>query len=99
MMNRMAGGATRGSSEAIREVLGLQFSEFEEKWREYLASKELKTVDGVVLHRYKVKEGRVDEQRLDMEEIKSLVARNRAHLGDRLTERGGINAAVLNYPP
>ena len=97
IMNRMAGATTRGASEAIREVLGLQFSEFEEKWREYLASKELKTVDGVVLHRYKVKEGRADEERLDMEEIKSLVARNRAHLGDRLKERGRISAAVLEY--
>ena len=32
-----------------------------------------------------------------MEEIKSLVARNRAHLGDRLKERGRISAAVLEY--
>jgi tetratricopeptide (TPR) repeat protein len=97
IMKRMANATTRGASEAIREVLGLQFPEFEEKWREYLASKELKTVDGVVLHRYKVKEGRADEQRLDMEEIKSLVARSRAHLGDRLKERGRISAAVLEY--
>jgi tetratricopeptide (TPR) repeat protein len=97
IMDRMAGGTTKGASEAIREVLGLQFSGFEERWREYLASKELKVVDGVVLHRYKVKEGRIDEQRLDMEEIKSLVAKNRAHLGDRLKERGRINAAVLEY--
>jgi len=97
IMDRMAGVTTRGASVAIREVLGLQFPEFEERWREYLASKELKVVDGVVLHRYKVKEGRIDEQRLDMEEIKSLVARNRAHLGDRLKERGRINAAVLEY--
>jgi len=97
IMKRMANATTRGASEAIREVLGLQFPEFEEKWREYLASKELKTVDGVVLHRYKVKEGRADEQRLDMEEIKSLLARSRAHLGDRLKERGRISAAVLEY--
>jgi tetratricopeptide (TPR) repeat protein len=97
IMDRMAAGTTKGASVAIQEVLGLQFPEFEEKWREYLASKELKVVDGVVLQRYKVKEGRVDEQRLDMEEIKSLVARNRAHLGDRLKERGRINAAVLEY--
>jgi len=97
IMKRMANATTRGASEAIQEVLGLQFPEFEEKWREYLASKELKTVDGVVLHRYKVKEGRADEQRLDMEEIKSLVARSRAHLGDRLKERGRISAAVLEY--
>jgi len=97
IMDRMAGATTRGASEAIQQVLGLQFSEFEEKWKEYLAFKELKTVDGVVLHRYKVKEGRADEERLDMEEIKSLVARNRAHLGDRLKERGRISAAVLEY--
>jgi Flp pilus assembly protein TadD len=97
IMNRMAGATMRGASEAIREVLDLQFSDFEEKWREYLAFKELKPVDGVVLHRYKVKEGKADEQRIDMEEIKSLVARNRAHLGDRLKERGRISAAVLEY--
>ncbi len=97
IMNRMAGGTTKGASEAIREVLGLPFPEFEEKWKEYLTLKELRPADGVVLHRYKVKEGRVDEERLDMEEIKSLVARNRAHLGDRLKERGRISAAILEY--
>jgi tetratricopeptide (TPR) repeat protein len=97
IMNRMAGATTRGVSEAIREVLGLEFHEFEKEWRKYLASKEMKTLDRVVLHRYKVKEGRADEERLDMEEIKSLVARNRAHLGDRLKERGRISAAVLEY--
>jgi tetratricopeptide (TPR) repeat protein len=97
IMNRMASANTRGASEAIQEVLGLEFSQFEEEWKKYLAFKDLKTVDGVVLQRYKVKEGRADEQRLDMEEIKSLVARNRAHLGDRLKERGRINAAVLEY--
>ena len=32
-----------------------------------------------------------------MEEIKSLVARNRAHLGDLLKERGRIGAAVVEY--
>jgi len=96
-MKRMANATTKGASEAIQEVLGLQFPEFEERWKEYLASKELKRVEGVVLQRYKVKEGRADEERLDMEEIKSLVARSRAHLGDRLKERGRISAAVLEY--
>jgi tetratricopeptide (TPR) repeat protein len=97
IMDRMASGTTRGASEAIREVLGLQFSEFEEKWRDFLASKGLKQVSGVNVHPYKIREGRADEERLDMEEIKSLVARNRAHLGDRLKERGRISAAVLEY--
>jgi tetratricopeptide (TPR) repeat protein len=62
-----------------------------------LALKKLEAVDSVVVHRYKVKEGKADEERLDMEEIKSLVARNCAHLGDRLKERGRISAAVLEY--
>jgi len=97
IMNHMASANTRGASEAIREVLGLEFPEFEREWKKYLVFKELKTVDGVVLYRYKVKEGRADEERLDMEEIKSLVARNRAHLGDRLKERGRASAAVLEY--
>jgi tetratricopeptide (TPR) repeat protein len=97
IMNRMAGATTKGASEAIREVLGLPFSEFEEKWREFLASKGFKEVSGVNVRHYKIKEGRADEERLDMEEIKSLVARNRAHLADRLKERGRIGAAVLEY--
>jgi tetratricopeptide (TPR) repeat protein len=97
IMDRMAGGTTKGASEAIREVLGLQFSEFEERWKEFLAAKGFKEVNGVNVRRYKIKEGRVDEERLDMEEIKSLVARNRAHLADLLKERGRISAAVLEY--
>jgi tetratricopeptide (TPR) repeat protein len=97
IMNRMTGATTRGASEAIREVLGLQFSEFEENWKSFLASKGFKEVSGVNVRRYKIKEGRADEERLDMEEIKSLVARNRAHLADLLKERGRISAAVLEY--
>jgi tetratricopeptide (TPR) repeat protein len=97
IMSRMANANTRGASEPIREVLGLEFSEFEQKWKEFLASKELKKVEGIFVRRYKVKEGRADEERLDMEEIKSMVAKNRAYLGDKLKERGRIGAAVLEY--
>ena len=32
-----------------------------------------------------------------MAEIKSMVARNRAHLGDLLKERGRMGAAVMEY--
>ena len=97
IMSRMANANTRGASEPIREVLGLEFSEFEQKWKEFLASKELKKVEGIFVRRYKVKEGRADEERLDMEEIKSMVAKNRAYLGDKLKERGRISAAALEY--
>ena len=62
-------------------------------WR----SKGLKEAGGANVRRYKIKEGKADEERLDMEEIKSMVARNRAHLGDLLKERGRVEAAVLEY--
>ena len=49
------------------------------------------------VRRMKVKGGLADEERLDLEEIKSMVARNRAHLGDQLKERGRVGAAVIEY--
>jgi tetratricopeptide (TPR) repeat protein len=97
VMKRMAAQRERGAGESIKEVMGLSFNEFEAKWKEYLASKGLKEVGGVHVRHYKIKEGKADEERLDMSEIKSMVARNRAHLGDLLKERGRMEAAVLEY--
>lgn len=97
IMNHMATQTSRGARESIREILGLTFDEFERTWKESLASKEFKEMGGTHVRRYKIKEGRADEERLDMEEIKSLVARNRAHLADLLKERGRMTAAVLEY--
>ena len=97
VIKRMAASRERGAGEAIQEILGLRFDAFENQWKEYLASKGLKEVSGVHVRRYKIKEGRADEERLDMSEIKSMISRNRAHLGDLLTERGRMEAAVLEY--
>jgi tetratricopeptide (TPR) repeat protein len=97
VMTRMATSRERGAGEAIQEILGLRFNEFENQWKEYLAAKGLKEVGGVHVRKYKIKEGRADEERLDMSEIKSMVSRNRAHLGDLLQERGRKEAAVLEY--
>jgi tetratricopeptide (TPR) repeat protein len=97
IMDRMARGNTKGAGEAIKDVMGMGFSEFEEKWTVYLASKEMKPMSGATVHRYKVKEGSVDEERMELAEIKSMVARNRAHLGDKLKERGRTRAAVIEY--
>jgi tetratricopeptide (TPR) repeat protein len=97
VMNRMTTSRERGASEAIQEILSLRFDEFENRCKEYLASKGLKEVDGVHVRRYKIKEGRADEERLDMSEIKSMISRNRAHLGDLLNERGRKEAAVMEY--
>ena len=97
IMDRMARSSTKGAGEAIHDVLGMEFSQFEQRWTVYLASKKLEPVAGTTVQRYKVKEGNADEEQMDLEEIKSLVARNRAHLGDRLKERGRTGAAVLEY--
>jgi tetratricopeptide (TPR) repeat protein len=97
VMNAMAQGREKGAGDAIKEVLGLEVSEFEVQWAKFLASKQLSPQAGVRVYRYKVMEGEVDAQRMDLEEIKSLVARNRTHLGDRLKERGRTGAAVIEY--
>jgi tetratricopeptide (TPR) repeat protein len=97
VMARMARGETRGAGPAVQEVLGLDFSQFESQWKAHLAAKGLTPVAGVAPQRYKVKEGRADADQMELSEIKSLVARNRTHLGDRLQTRGRANAAVLEY--
>jgi tetratricopeptide (TPR) repeat protein len=97
VMGQMASTDQKGGGEAIQEVLGLPFPQFEENWRGFLSAKGYKEIAGVHGHRYKIKEGKYDEERMDTEEIKSLVAKNKAHLGDLLKERGRIEAAVLEY--
>ncbi len=97
VMSQMASTNQKGAGEAIQEVLGLPFSEFEENWKGFLSSKGYKEIAGIHGPRYKIKEGKYDEERMDTEEIKSLVAKNKAHLGDLLKERGRMEAAVLEY--
>jgi len=97
VMNRMASTDHKGAAEAIQEVLGLPFPEFEMTWKGFLSSKGYQEIAGVHGQRYKIKEGRYDEERMDTEEIKSLVAKNKTHLGDLLKERGRMEAAVLEY--
>jgi len=97
VMKQMASTNQKGAGEAIQEVLGLSFSKFEETWKGFLSSKGYRMIAGVHGHRYKIKEGKYDEERMDTEEIKSLVAKNKAHLGDLLKERGRMEAAALEY--
>jgi tetratricopeptide (TPR) repeat protein len=97
VMHQMASANQKGAGKAIQEAFGFPFSEFEETWKGFLSSKGYKEIVGVYGHRYKIKEGKYDEERMDTDEIKSLVAKNKAHLGDLLKERGRIEAAVLEY--
>lgn len=97
IMARMVLSKSEGAGEAIRYVLGMTFPEFEEKWAAYLSSKELVPFAGVNVHPHKVREGEIDQDRMDLDEIRSLVAKNRTHLGDKLKERGRPGAAVKEY--
>jgi tetratricopeptide (TPR) repeat protein len=97
IMNRMGTNTEKGASAPIKAVLGLNFQEFEGSWKEFLKAKGLTEMSGASVRRLKIKEGKVNEESMDMEEIKSLVARNRAHLGDLLKEKGRMGAAVLEY--
>ena len=97
VMERMAVSRSKGAGEALQQVLGMTFSEFEQQWKAFLDAKALTPVPGVMIQRYKVREGDADAERMELKEIQSLVARNRAHLGDKLKERGRTRAAVIEY--
>ena len=97
VMDRMALSKSQGAAESIKAVMGMDFGEFEGKWTAYLTAKALQPVAGVTVPHHKVSEGEVDIDRMTLEEIKSLVARNRTHLGDKLKERGRLEAAVIQY--
>jgi tetratricopeptide (TPR) repeat protein len=98
VMRRMAvGNPPEGARGAVQQVLGWPFPEFSEKWKESLTQKNLKEVEGVHARHFKIKEGKSDEERVEMGEIQSMIGRNRAHLGDRLKERGRMEAAAREY--
>jgi tetratricopeptide (TPR) repeat protein len=97
IMDRMSAAGSKGAADAIGDVMGLEFREFEGRWKEFLASKQLSPLPGATVYPYRVREGEVDGERMDLEEVKSQVARSRAFLGDRLRERGRTSAAVLEY--
>lgn len=97
LMRRMSFSSTSGASEAVKDVLGLEFGDFEKEWKAFLASLGLKESAAAAVHRYKLKEGKADDDRLDIQAIRSLVARNRTYLGDRLKENGRLGAAIIEY--
>lgn len=97
IMKLMAKKDKKGAEEPIRELMGLTFDQFEQKWKEFLVSKGLNEYKDIGLKRYKIKKGEADEDRMDMEEIKSIVSRNRTHIGDRLREKGRLRASLMEY--
>jgi len=89
--------AKRSTAQAIEQVMGMPFDQFEVSWRKFLKDQGLVAVEGSSVRKYKVKKDAEDEEIVDLREIQSEVARNRTHLADRLLARGRMRAAIAEY--
>lgn len=88
----------RGSTaSAIEQVMDMPFDTFESTWHAFLKEKGLKEIDGTSVRKYKVADDQLGEDTVDLQEIQSVVARNRTRLGDRLWQRGNVRAATAEY--
>lgn len=88
----------RPTAEALEKVLGVSFDAFESQWKEFLRGKGLKEIEGSRVRKLKVRTNqKEDEEAVELQEIQSIVGRNRTHLGDRLWQSGRMGAAALEY--
>jgi tetratricopeptide (TPR) repeat protein len=86
-----------GATGAIARVMGHDFAQFEQNWRHFLESKQLREHEGIRLPRYQLKEdGKMPATDLQ-QEIESSTARMHMRLGDRMRQRGRERAAVAEY--
>jgi tetratricopeptide (TPR) repeat protein len=98
MRELLASLLDKATPEAIEKMFGLSFDAFESQWKNFLKSKGLKPIEGSRVRKLRVKkEGREDEEAVELREIQSNVARNRTHLGDQLLGRGRAVAAANEY--
>jgi tetratricopeptide (TPR) repeat protein len=88
----------RPTPDAIEQVVGLPYDDFETQWKVFLKGRGLKEVEGSRVRKLKVRgEQKQDEEAVELKEIQSVVARNRTQLADRLRERGRVPAAAAEY--
>jgi tetratricopeptide (TPR) repeat protein len=86
-----------GAAAAIARVMGLEFEQFQDQWRQFLTAKKLQEYDGIRLPRFELKEeGKLPPDDVQ-KEIQSTTARMHARLGDRLRQRGRAQAAAVEY--
>lgn len=84
--------------QAMENVAGTSFENFEAQWKAFLKSKGLKEIEGTRVRKLRVKTSQTeDSEAVELKEIQSVVARNRTHLADRLLGRGRMAAAVQEY--
>lgn len=86
-----------GAAEAIAQVMGLSFDDFQAQWRQFLAAKQLQEHPGIQLPRFELKqEGKLATDDVQ-KELQSGTARMHARLGDRLRQSGRGAAAAVEY--
>jgi tetratricopeptide (TPR) repeat protein len=86
------------TAAAVETMFSSSFAAFESQWKTFLKNKGLKPIDGSRVRRLRVKkDGREDEDAVELKEIQSAVARNRTHLADQLMGRGRAAAAASEY--
>jgi tetratricopeptide (TPR) repeat protein len=86
------------TSAAVESMFSVSFTGFESQWKGFLKNKGLKPIEGSRVRRLKVKkDGKEDEDAVELREIQSAVARNRTHLADQLMARGRGQAAAHEY--
>jgi tetratricopeptide (TPR) repeat protein len=86
------------TSAAIENMFGFSFAAFESQWKGFLKGKGLKPIEGSRVRKLRVKkDGREDDDAVELKEIQSSVARNRTHLADQLMGRGRAAAAAYEY--
>lgn len=89
---------TKPTPAAVEAVTGLSWAQFESEWKSFVKRSEPREIEGARVRRLRVRDGRKQEEdAVELSEIHDTVARNRAHLGDRLQEAGRAMAAAQEY--
>lgn len=91
-------GPPQSAEPGLRLVAGVDLGGFEKLWIEDLKKLPLRAHAGsqVMLPKLKPK-GPMSERSIDLAALKSAVARRRMRLGDRLSFRGRMRAALIEY--
>ncbi len=82
--------------EALKEVVRLDFEEFEEAWKEHVKGMGLVKMDHIRLKDFRVADGPEDDQAL-MAEIQALAGRSHLKLGDKFRKKGRLKPALIEY--
>ncbi len=98
IFREMARIDTRGAKDSIEHVLGISFTTFAERWKEFLRAKQLTPVPGVQLAQFKVLEkGEQNEDRLEQEALQSAGVERDLALGDLMRQRSRLDGSVYYY--